>query len=132
MLMDGVPDESFDFVYSSHCLEHVHEVPHALRNWLRILKPGGYLYVVVPDYLLYEKLTFPSRHNSDHKHSFSLDIPRARTRRENHWTTIELGPYLPQLIEAFVEDDGFDWSRGTEDQTMGDALCQICIVARKQ
>lgn len=41
----------FDCVYSSHNLEHVysHEVPIALAQWKRVLKPTGYLQINVPD-----------------------------------------------------------------------------------
>jgi len=84
-VMPGVPDGVYDFVYSSHCLEHMRDVPEALRNWVRIIKPGGHLYVVVPDYVLYEKITWPSRFNSDHKQSFSNTITRAAVVRPNHW-----------------------------------------------
>ncbi len=67
-LMDGVPDNRFDWVYASHVLEHLHEPELALLNWLRILKPGGHLIVVVPSRRLYEKSnTLPSRWNGDHK-----------------------------------------------------------------
>src|SRR5207248_11335926 len=66
-LMAGVADNTYDFVYSSHCLEHMRDVEQALRNWVRILKPGGILYLVVPDYILYEKMVWPSRFNPDHK-----------------------------------------------------------------
>ena len=39
--MAGVEDESFDFVHSSHCLEHLVEPQEGLANWFRILRPGG-------------------------------------------------------------------------------------------
>lgn len=41
----------FDAVYSSHSLEHVypHEVPVALAEMYRVLKPGGLAIVVVPN-----------------------------------------------------------------------------------
>ena len=41
----------FDVVYSSHALEHVypHEVPVALAEMFRVLKPGGLAIVVVPN-----------------------------------------------------------------------------------
>src|SRR4051812_22170014 len=42
----GLDDNRFDFVYSSHCLEHLKDVPIALQNWIRVLKPGGILYMV--------------------------------------------------------------------------------------
>ena len=38
-----VDDESFDFAYSSHTLEHLHDPAEALRNWFRVIRHGGYL-----------------------------------------------------------------------------------------
>jgi SAM-dependent methyltransferase len=66
--MRGVENESFDFVYSSHCLEHL-DFPHlALQNWFRILKTGGFLIVCVPHRDLYEKKRMlPSLWNEEHK-----------------------------------------------------------------
>lgn len=42
---------TFDAVFCSHCLEHLpaHEVEVALREFLRVLRPGGMAYVVVPN-----------------------------------------------------------------------------------
>lgn len=70
--MAGVPDETFDFVHSSHCLEHMVDPYAAIANWFRILRPGGYLIVLVPDEDLYEQGVWPSTWNNDHKHSFTL------------------------------------------------------------
>lgn len=41
----------FDAVWSSHNLEHLypHEVPLALAEFRRVLKPGGFLLLTVPD-----------------------------------------------------------------------------------
>jgi SAM-dependent methyltransferase len=73
-LLDRIEDESFDFVYSSHTLEHVADASAALRNWYRVVKPGGHLILFLPDRDLYEKkLTLPSRWNLDHKRFFLLD-----------------------------------------------------------
>lgn len=49
--MTPVPDGSVDAVWSSHNLEHLdpHEAPVALREFLRVLKPGGTLLLTVPD-----------------------------------------------------------------------------------
>src|SRR5579859_570644 len=44
----GVKDESYDWVYSSHCLEHIQDDKTAVTNWMRVLKPGGYLLISVP------------------------------------------------------------------------------------
>lgn len=49
--MKGVPDASVDALWSSHNLEHLmaHEVPVALEECLRVLKPGGVAVIAVPD-----------------------------------------------------------------------------------
>jgi len=70
--MASVEDETFDFVNSSHCLEHLRDPLESLENWLRILKPGGYIVGLVPDEDLYEQGVFPSDRNLDHKHTFTI------------------------------------------------------------
>lgn len=71
-LMASVPDATFDFVHSSHCLEHMRDPKEALENWLRILKPGGHLVCLIPDEDLYEQGVWPSTFNDDHKHTFTI------------------------------------------------------------
>jgi len=71
-LLAGVPDASLDFVHSSHCLEHLRNPADGLRNWLRVLKPGGHLVMLVPDEDLYEQGVFPSTFNRDHKWTFTI------------------------------------------------------------
>ena len=71
--LNSIPNESFDFVYSSHCLEHMYNVQIALKNWFRVIRRGGYLLLAVPHRDLYEKRRcLPSRWNSDHKHMFLI------------------------------------------------------------
>jgi len=49
--MKAVADESVDAVFSSHNIEHLypHEVPLALAEFLRVLRPGGFAVVTCPD-----------------------------------------------------------------------------------
>ena len=46
------PDNHFDEVRSSHLLEHFSraEVEPVLKEWVRVLKPGGSLKIAVPDF----------------------------------------------------------------------------------
>jgi predicted SAM-dependent methyltransferase len=50
-MRSGVADGSCDAVYASHTLEHLHthEVPAALAEFRRALKPGGFALVRSPD-----------------------------------------------------------------------------------
>src|SRR3990167_242313 len=57
--MEGVADASYDFAHSSHCLEHMVDPFEAIRNWWRIIRPGGHLIVLVPDEDLYEQGVWP-------------------------------------------------------------------------
>jgi SAM-dependent methyltransferase len=44
-------DQSFDAIWSSHSLEHLygHEVPKALSEFMRVLKPDGFALITSPD-----------------------------------------------------------------------------------
>jgi SAM-dependent methyltransferase len=54
ILYDGgrfpVPDESFDFVVSFQVLEHVKSTEHIFNECIRVLRPGGIMYHVIPNY----------------------------------------------------------------------------------
>jgi SAM-dependent methyltransferase len=44
-----LPDGTLDYLCSSHVLEHLPDPIAALHEWHRVLRPGGLLYLVVPD-----------------------------------------------------------------------------------
>lgn len=65
-------DNSQQFVYSSHCLEHIADYEQAIKEWFRVVKSGGYIITVVPHRDLYEKKTLlPSIWNQDHKRFYT-------------------------------------------------------------
>lgn len=70
--LEGVPDQSFDFVHASHCLEHLNDPIQSLSNWIRVTKQGGYLIITIPDEDMYEQGCFLSRYNADHKWTFTM------------------------------------------------------------
>ncbi|HYC02729.1 MAG TPA: methyltransferase domain-containing protein [Azospirillaceae bacterium] len=49
--MSVIPDGDMDALYSSHNVEHLypHEVPVALREFRRVLKPTGFALITLPD-----------------------------------------------------------------------------------
>lgn len=54
-VMDGAKtsfnDNEFDLIIASDCLEHIEDDAQALKDWLRILKPGGKLICFVPAHM---------------------------------------------------------------------------------
>ncbi len=53
----GIPDGAYDFVLSSHSLEHTANPLKALKEWMRVIKPTGAIVVVLPHY----RFTFDHR-----------------------------------------------------------------------
>lgn len=134
--MHSIGDNTYDFVYSSHCLEHMNSVKDALSNWLRILKKGGHLFFTVPEYVLYEKMRFPSIFNTDHKNSFSYFIENNKVGRLNHYFYKDIINMLSSLgantLYCSIEDENYNYNIGPDaDQTLGNALAQLAFCAKK-
>jgi hypothetical protein len=47
---DSLPDEKVDYIFSSHCLEHVNNWMYTLEYWLSKIRTGGVLFLYLPDY----------------------------------------------------------------------------------
>ena len=75
-------DSQFDFVYSSHTLEHIINHQDALREFWRVLKVGGYLIIYLPHRDLYE-----------------------RTRNLPPWNENHVSMWLPEIVPG-VEPKG--------------------------
>ncbi len=100
--------DTFDFVYSSHCLEHMRDPKKSLHDWWALVKPGGHLIVIVPDEDLYEQGVFPSRFNSDHKATFT--ISKAKSWSPVSLNVLDLVTGLPdsQLVNLVLQDHFYD------------------------
>lgn len=130
--------EKFDFVYSSHCLEHMINPIEALHEWWTLVKPGGYMFLVVPDEDLYEQGVMPSRFNLDHKWTFTIS-------KHLSWSPVSINVLplcmnLPGcgIVNIELQDMNYDRALQTfghnskvVDQTMGQALAQIFCLCRK-
>lgn len=100
--------EQFDFVFSSHCLEHMKDPLAALQEWWQLVKPGGHLILVVPDEDLYEQGVFPSRFNLDHKFTFTLS--KVKSWSPVSINVLDLVQSLPdgRVLSLVLQDQGYD------------------------
>ena len=132
--MEGVQDNTYDFVHSSHCLEHLNDPYEAFENWIRICKPGGHIITTIPDEDLYEQGEFPSTFNGDHKTSWT--ILKESTWSSNSINVIEfLYQYKDQIEVLKIEliNQAFSYDVERFDQTYhGISECAIEFIVRKR
>lgn len=130
----GLADNSLGFVHSSHCLEHLIDPAEGLRNWLRVVREGGYLIITVPDEDLYEQGVFPSTFNRDHKWTFTTFKTTSWSERSINLIDMvrELGSAAEVVrIEQLSGNYRFDLPRF--DQTLTPvAECGIELIIRKR
>jgi SAM-dependent methyltransferase len=132
--MEGVADDTFDFVHSSHCLEHLVDPVQGLATWLRVVKPGGYLIVTVPDEDLYEQGVFPSTFNRDHKWTFTVFKDKSWSDRSINVLDLlrGLGP-AADIEKIDLLTSTYRYSIPRFDQTLTPvAECGIEFVVRKR
>jgi SAM-dependent methyltransferase len=126
--LKGVKDNSYDFVYSSHTIEHLPDPAEGVKNWFRVVKPGGYLIIYLPHRDLYEKKkTLPSRFNLDHRHFFLVD-------RDEAPDTIGIVPLIEKILNDFTIIYAKECSEGhtiTDSEIHSDGEFSIEVVVRK-
>ena len=129
----NLEDNSFDFVYSSHCLEHMDDPYSSFRHWIRVCKPGGTLFVSVPHEVLYEKCMWPSKF-APHYSSWTLEWESDLPKSVNVLKFIEYfeGEGLIEKIFAETVLENFSFRNFYQDQTLGLAICQIDFAVRKK
>lgn len=116
-------DESKDYVYSSHCLEHIADFKGTIREWFRVVKIGGYIITVVPHKFLYEKKDkLPSRYNGDHKRFYT-----PASLLNEFEDSLEPNSYRVRLLED--GDKEFDYTIPPDKHSSGQY--EITLVIQK-
>jgi 2-polyprenyl-3-methyl-5-hydroxy-6-metoxy-1,4-benzoquinol methylase len=64
---NGLPEGEFDYVFSSHCLEHLDDPVSTLEHWRSRLRPGGVLFLYLPHA---EMIYWRPQHCRKHRHLF--------------------------------------------------------------
>lgn len=47
--LEAVPNEKYDFLLACHCLEHCANTLKTVKEWVRVIKKGGAILLVLPD-----------------------------------------------------------------------------------
>lgn len=81
-------DGMFDYIFSSHFLEHVHEPEKVLADWWKKIKVGGVLILYLPHKAYYPNVGQPGA-NPDHKHDFVPDDIVRMMKKLGGWALLE-------------------------------------------
>jgi SAM-dependent methyltransferase len=130
----GVTDGQYDFVHSSHCLEHLIDPIEGVKNWLRVVREGGFLIITVPDEDMYEQGSFPSTFNLDHKWTFTINKNSSWSNKSINILDLikNLGSNC-EVIKVELLASTYRYSLPRYDQTLTPvAECGIELVIRKR
>lgn len=119
--LQRLPAAAFDGIFCSHNLEHYyeHEVPKVLAGFQHVVKPGGLVYIVVPDIqmvlrkmiqfshepddVLYVSPAGPVRY-CDVLFGYAPEIARSGNDHYAH----KIG-FSPKLLGKTLQRAGYDW-----------------------
>jgi predicted SAM-dependent methyltransferase len=77
----NLPQKNIDYIFSSHCLEHITNWVETMDYWYETLKNGGVLFLYLPDY---SQVYWRPWNNRKHANIFT-----------------------PQIIEDYMVDKGY-------------------------
>jgi SAM-dependent methyltransferase len=86
-LSDDLPfkPNSVDYIVALHMLEHVEDPVEVVLHWLAVIKPGGGIGVVVPDW----RYTWDARHDdSSYGHKWNATPDLVRLLYAEHWSNV--------------------------------------------
>lgn len=117
-------NEVFDYVFSSHVLEHFFDPIKAIEEWFRVIKKGGYVYMIIPhkertfdrsrELTSYQELT-DRNNNTLGLHDYAQRTKEDKLKHENkndkdHHLIVKDQP-IPNGWEKFTSYDfGHHWS----------------------
>lgn len=107
--LDMFADNSVDLIYNCHVLEHFrrYQIEDVLREWYRVLKPGGILRLAVPDF---EKLVEVYQKTKDLKLIMGPLFGRQDYPENTHYIVFDYA-YLTELLTrvGFKNIHRYDW-----------------------
>jgi predicted SAM-dependent methyltransferase len=105
--LEGFPDNSVSIVYSSHMLEHTSAGDDfnliTLREWYRVLRPGGMLFVAVPDLEVLCRMYLDPNMTVEQRFFITRMIYGGQTDRYD----FHLFGYNEESLTLFLKEAGF-------------------------
>jgi ubiquinone/menaquinone biosynthesis C-methylase UbiE len=83
------PDGTWEYVISSHVLEHIYDPIGCLLEWVRVLKPGGLVFAILP----HKERTFDKerprtkQHELESRHAFPNPAELEHEGHKSVWIT---------------------------------------------
>lgn len=120
-LHEYFPENTFNYLHASQTLEHMVDPRVALESWIKVVKPKGYLIISVPDYVLYEGGSWPSRYNPDHKSTWSMSLRGSKAGSKHVYIPDFFLDFFPtaEVIRCETLATNYNYSMlfGSKDQT---------------
>lgn len=134
-ILPGILPESQDLLFSSHCLEHLERPYDAIERWLEVTRPGGFVWIIVPHWQLYEHEQWPSKYNPDHKWAF-MPYRNGEIQCKNLLYLDDISYEFDMKAEVkriATRANGYDINSMhlLSDQTLGEAEAACELVLRK-
>lgn len=152
--LEKVGDASQDFVIANHVLEHSENPVKALRNILRVLKPGGILFLTLPDkrftfdverpvtpfeHLLADEANGPEWTRADHYREFGAKVNKLSGEALDDYVLANVTPSddihfhvwsqtdMLEMLVRLRKEHGFD----LELEAMSKTGIEVIFVLRK-
>lgn len=98
--LSSLPDNGYDFLVACHMLEHSPDPIRALVNWVRVVRPGGIVMIVVPD----KRFTYDrDREITSFEHVYRDYVEGPNVSADEHYTDIARNIYKMD-IEMEIAD----------------------------
>ena len=96
----NLPDQKVDYIYSSHCLEHLDDWVTALDYWGSKIKPSGIIFLYLP---AYSQKYWRPWNNRKHKHVFHSSVLHDYFEDRNYAKCFSTGVDLNDSFTLVVE-----------------------------
>jgi len=99
-----IKKNTYDFLIASHLLEHMKNPLLALQNWVRVIKPGGKIFLVVPD----KRSTFDAKRARTTIQHMILDYQSPSSERDfEHYLDLAINVHNKSQHDAIREAEHF-------------------------